>query len=231
VCFDVDSTVCQDEAIDEVARFCGVYDEVSNVTRNAMNGDMTFREALTERLAIIKPHRQTLDRFLRTHPCRLTPGIESLVAKLHARGTDVYLVSGGFSFAILPLAARLAIPEKNVFANVLQFDESGAYSGFDKSQPTSDSGGKPTVCDLLKRRFGYQNLVMVGDGATDMEASPPADAFIGFGGNQVRQNVKDGSDWFVMSFQELIDALPGRTSAASTTAETNGSAQTEIRSE
>lgn len=36
-------------------------------------------------------------------------------------------------------------------------------------------------------RYGYKNLVMVGDGATDMEACPPADAFIGFGGNQVCQ--------------------------------------------
>jgi len=50
-------------------------------------------------------------------------------------------------------------------------------------------------------------LVMVGDGATDMEASPPADAFIGFGGNQVRPAVKQNAKWFVRSFQELIDEL------------------------
>ncbi len=67
----------------------------------------------------------------------------------------------------------------------LRFLLEGQYSGFDESQPTSDSGGKGAVCGLLKSRFGFQRLVMVGDGATDMEASPPADAFIGFGGNQV----------------------------------------------
>jgi phosphoserine phosphatase len=48
---------------------------------------------------------------------------------------------------------------------------------------------------------------MVGDGATDLEASPPADIFIGFGGNQVREAVKNRADWFVYSFKELIDEL------------------------
>lgn len=42
------------------------------------------------------------------------------------------------------------------------------------------------MCAHLKQAHGYRNLVMVGDGATDMEACPPADAFVGFGGNQVK---------------------------------------------
>jgi len=48
---------------------------------------------------------------------------------------------------------------------------------------------------------------MIGDGATDMEASPPADAFIGFGGNVVREKVKNGAKWFVNSFDKLLEEL------------------------
>lgn len=48
---------------------------------------------------------------------------------------------------------------------------------------------------------------MVGDGATDAEACPPADAFIGFGGNQVRESVKKLADWYVYSFGTLLDEL------------------------
>jgi len=51
---------------------------------------------------------------------------------------------------------------------------SGSYSGFDKEQPTSASGGKTKVAQLLKDNKGYQNLVFIGDGVTDLEASPPA---------------------------------------------------------
>lgn len=50
----------------------------------------------------------------------------------------------------------------------------GDYAGFDESQPTSVSGGKKVIVQRLKDEFGYKNLVMIGDGATDMEACPPA---------------------------------------------------------
>jgi len=207
VCFDVDSTVCQDEAIDELAEFCGVGEKVAEVTKVAMNGGLSFREALNARLNLIQPSRQKLEAFLKLRPPRFTPGIQELVKTLHARCVDVYLVSGGFSRIILPVAKMLNVPEENVFANVLQFDENGDFRGFDLSQPTSDSGGKKQVCGLLKHRNGYQRLVMIGDGATDMEASPPADAFIGFGGNVVRDSVLKGSRWFVRSFDELRHVL------------------------
>jgi phosphoserine phosphatase len=48
---------------------------------------------------------------------------------------------------------------------------------------------------------------MIGDGVTDMEAKPTAAAFIGFGGNVVREKVKAGADWFVTDFNDLIQAL------------------------
>ena len=48
---------------------------------------------------------------------------------------------------------------------------------------------------------------MVGDGATDLEARPPADGFIGYGGIVVREKVKAGADWFVTDFSELIAGL------------------------
>lgn len=56
---------------------------------------------------------------------------------------------------------------------------SGEYAGFDENEPTSKSGGKSVVINHLKNNYNYKNLVLIGDGATDLEASPPADAFIG----------------------------------------------------
>ena len=74
-----------------------------------------------------------------------------------------------------------------------------------KMEMTSDSGGKGRVIEYLKSKYGYQRLIMIGDGATDMEAN--ADGFIGFGGHVVREKVRDGSAWFVTSFYALIDEL------------------------
>lgn len=55
----------------------------------------------------------------------------------------------------------------------------GDYAGFDEKEPTSKNGGKAEVINMLKEKYGYTKLFMIGDGITDLEASPPADAFIG----------------------------------------------------
>lgn len=137
----------------------------------------------------MKPSAEQMAAYAANHPIQLTPGIADLIAALRHRGTDVYLVSGGFRTLILPVAKILGISPDRVYANELIFDYDGNYVGFDHNELTSDSGskeiGKAGVCGLLKKLHSYRNLVMVGDGATDAEACPPADAFIGFGGNQV----------------------------------------------
>ncbi|XP_068633233.1 phosphoserine phosphatase isoform X2 [Battus philenor] len=207
VCFDVDSTVIQDEGIDELAKFCGKGDEVKRLTAEAMGGSMTFQEALKKRLDIIRPSVSQIRQFISTFPINLTPGISQLVKALQDRGVKVYLVSGGFRCLIDPVAELLNIPVTNVYANRLKFFFDGEYAGFDENEPTSRSGGKGLVIKRLKEHHNYQRLVMIGDGATDAEACPPADGFIGFGGNVVREEVKKRALWYVTDFQELISSL------------------------
>ncbi|XP_033746777.1 phosphoserine phosphatase-like isoform X2 [Pecten maximus] len=204
VCFDVDSTLLRDEALDELAKFCGVGKEVQEWTNRAMGGGVSFRMALTERLNIVKPSRKNLADFLEQHTPDFSPRIKELIGLLQERNVAVYLVSGGMTTIIEPAAEILSIPFENIYANKLKFYFHGDYAGFDKDQPTSESGGKKVVVQRLKEKFGYKNLVMIGDGATDMEACPPADAFIGYGGNVVREKVQKGAVWFVTDFQELI---------------------------
>ena len=60
----------------------------------------------------------------------------------------------------------------------MHFHLTGEYGGFDEAQMTSRSGGKGEVISYLKKKEGYSRVVIIGDGATDMEACPPADAFI-----------------------------------------------------
>lgn len=55
----------------------------------------------------------------------------------------------------------------------------GEYAGFDESQPTAESGGKGKVVSILKEQYGFKTVVMIGDGATDLEACPPAVSVLG----------------------------------------------------
>lgn len=207
VCFDVDSTVIQDEGIDVLAEFNGAGAAVAELTRKAMGGSVKFEDALAARLALINPKYDDITRCLQAHPPRLTKGIDVLIEKLHARGTAVYLVSGGFRQMINPIAHILKVPLHRIYANNLLFHSDGAFKGFDDKEPTSRDGGKPAVIQMLKDNHGYKPIIMVGDGATDLQARPPADAFIGFGGIVVRDKVKNEADWFVLDFDEMIDIV------------------------
>lgn len=209
VCFDVDSTVCIDEGIDEFAEFCGAGKAVAEWTSKAMNGSVTFQEALAARLSLINPSLAQLQDFLEKRPPRLSPGIAELVKKLKDNKKDVYLVSGGFRQMINPVASILGIPLENIFANQLLFGSSGDFVGFDKDEPTSKSGGKAVAVQQIRKAHAYKILAMIGDGATDLEARQPggADLFICYAGVQLREAVAAKADWLVFNFKDLINSL------------------------
>lgn len=210
VCFDVDSTFCTDESIDELAAFLGVGDEVAELTRQAMGGSVKFQDALKARLDVMRPSASDIERFQQERPAQLSAGIAELVKDLQAKGTAVALVSGGFRQIIEPIASSLGIPHDHVHANNLLFAAGdGSYEGFDAAEFTSRSGGKAEACKHLRAAFGYGTVVMVGDGATDAEARQPggADIFVCYGGVVLRDNVAEKADWVVMDVQALIDAL------------------------
>ena len=211
VCFDVDSTVINEEGIDVLADHCGAGSAVAELTASAMGGSMLFQDALQARLDLIRPSKGDIASCLKAHPFELSPGIEGLVKALHFKNVDVYLVSGGFRLMIEPVAEILDIPKDRIYANTILFDEKGDYSGFDAKEFTSADRGKPRAVTYLKEKFGYKTVVMVGDGATDMQAKGEgaADAFIGFGGVAVRDAVEKGADWFVSDFDEMTAIVKG----------------------
>ncbi|XP_043718754.1 phosphoserine phosphatase, chloroplastic-like [Telopea speciosissima] len=209
VCFDVDSTACLDEGIDELAEFCGAGKAVAEWTARAMSGSVPLEDALAARLSLFNPSLSQLQDFLEKKPPRLSPGIDELIKKLKVKQTDVYLVSGGFRQMIQPVSLLLGIPPENIFANQLLFGSSGEFLGFDRSEPTSRSGGKATAVQQIREAHGYKALVMLGDGATDLEARKPgaADLFICYAGVHLREAVAANADWVVFNFQDLINSL------------------------
>lgn len=87
---------------------------------------------------------------------------------------------------ILPLARLLGVPTRNVMANRMQWqvdDDTGLPSklaGFDPRQAVAHNRGKPAAIRELRRQHPYQNVVMIGDGITDLEAvqvrTPPCNS-------------------------------------------------------
>jgi phosphoserine phosphatase len=214
VCFDVDSTVIAEEGIDVLAEYLGQGEQVAALTKRAMEGGMKFQDALQMRLELLQPSKQAIQQLLQEQPLQLTPNVDTLMAALQQKQVDIWLVSGGFRIMIEPVAQLLNIPKSNIVANTILFDNDsdngGKYQGFDKTEPTSADMGKPKALQQLQSQNNYQCMVMVGDGATDAQAKPPAKAFIGFGGIIERQAVKEKADWFVTDFMDMVKIIEQR---------------------
>jgi len=206
VCFDVDSTVICEEGIDELAEFCGKGSEVARVTKEAMGGSMSFQDALKIRLNIIRPTQKQVDEFIKQRPSTLSRNVKRFVAQLKADGKQVFLISGGFDCLIAPVAIELGIPLNHMYANKMLFDYKGDYDSFDITQPTSRSGGKAEAIGMIRKRLAIDGamITMVGDGATDLEAVPPANNFIGYGGNVVRPEVYRRAQYYITDFEQLM---------------------------
>ena len=94
---DMDSTIITGETLDELAAFAGLGQKIAAITARAMNGELDFKDALRERVAMLKG--LSLAALEQTwQGIRLTPGASELVATMKAHGAFTALISGGFTF-------------------------------------------------------------------------------------------------------------------------------------
>lgn len=191
---DVDSTLVQVEGLVEIAKRKGVYHEVAEITEAGMNGAVPFIDSLEKRLDLVQPNKQDLEWLGDWYCLRLTPGAEEMISVLHRQGVTVFLLSGSYTEALIPLAVRLNIPLERVFGVSLNFDFQGNYQGFDKRQMLVGQNGKTM---LLKSLSPQRRIAFLGDGASDLETKDYVDTFIGFGGVQHRKFVEEAADYFV----------------------------------
>ena len=199
VVLDVDSTLVTIEGIDVLA---GGNPEIATLTRRAMDGETALEEVYARRLEIIRPSRSAVDALAARYLQSLVAGAEETIDRLRDAGAVVHLVTAGIEQAVQPLADKLGT---SLHAVRLQFTKQGEYAGFEKS-PLTKSGGKETVIlDIRARTHG--SAALIGDGASDLEAKPAVDLFIGFGGVHIRPRVRDNADVFVTDFAAMAPYL------------------------
>ncbi|HEY2618954.1 MAG TPA: phosphoserine phosphatase SerB [Acetobacteraceae bacterium] len=163
---DMDSTIVTGETLDELADFAGLKDRIAAITARAMNGELDFKAALRERVAMLKG--LPVDALERTwERVRLTPGARELVATMRAHGAYTALVSGGFSFFTSRVAALCGFDLHR--SNVL-LDDGAALTG-QVAEPILDRDTKlATLSELAgERGLKLSATLAVGDGANDLD--------------------------------------------------------------
>ncbi len=163
---DMDSTMIQQECIDELADESGVGPRVKEITARAMNGELDFDGALKERVALLKGLPETvIDQVLETR-ITLMPGGQTLLATMKANGAYAALVSGGFTAFTAKVAAILNFDENR--ANTLITQE-GTLTG-DVGLPILGRQAKVDALEDITNRLGLADadVMAVGDGANDL---------------------------------------------------------------
>ena len=194
ICFDCDSTLSKIEGIDELAVHVGLGEAMSKLTDAAMNGEVLLEAVYEQRLSLIRPNRDSIDRLADLYIAQIVDGAKEVFAALSAQGKELHIISGGLRQAISPLAKLLGLSVAQVHAVDIYFNDDGSYRDYDRDSPLARSGGKAEICRQLLKAQG--SLVMIGDGKTDMEAKEAGAYVLGFGGVADRAIVRELADFY-----------------------------------
>jgi len=165
---DMDSTMIEQECIDELADYVGLKAHVAAITERAMRGDIAFEPALRERVALLEGLSiSVIDEVLRDR-IRLTAGGKTLVATMRANGAVTCMVSGGFTLFTDRIAAMIGFDKSR--ANRLTLVDGHKLAG-KVADPVFGRDGKRAALIELRQDLGLakNDTMAIGDGANDLD--------------------------------------------------------------
>ena len=177
VLLDMDSTLIQQEVIDLLAKHAGKLDQVSQITENAMAGDLDFSQALSARVSLLAGLDQSVIELVRKE-ITLTNGAKELIETLHKQGHKVGVVSGGFLDVIEPILKNLKIDFYR--ANKLEI-MNGKLTGKTEGAIIDRVAKFSSLQEFAKiEGVELSQTVAIGDGANDLDMIEAAGLGIAF---------------------------------------------------
>ena len=175
---DMDSTMIEQECIDELAGTLGLKDHVATITERAMRGEIAFEPALRERVALLKDIPVGAVDGLIADRLTLTPGGRTLVQTMRAHGVRTCLVSGGFTLFTGPISAMIGFHEHR--SNVLGVAE-GRLTGTVEDPVVGQAEKRATLIGLRDTLgLAPAATLAVGDGANDLDMLTEAGLGVAF---------------------------------------------------
>ncbi|MCX8176478.1 MAG: phosphoserine phosphatase SerB [Candidatus Bathyarchaeota archaeon] len=165
IAFDMDGTLVNMEIIDELAKLAGVGDEVRDITKKAMEGKMSFKEALAKRVSLLKGLPLSKLEKLKSK-LELSPGAQDLIGELKKAGFVIAIITGGFDVFANYIAEKLGV--KYVYANKLEVKD-GVLTGRFKGNILSPEDKLKALMDVAKKeKVSLSKCIAIGDGANDI---------------------------------------------------------------
>ena len=164
---DMDSTMINEECIDELAAALGIKAQVAEITDRAMRGELDFGQALDTRVALLKGLERRVIEEVRREQITLAQGGRALVQTMKEYGAYTSLVSGGFTFFADYFAKRIGFHE--AVANVLEFEDDQLRGTVTRPIVDKDTKRERLVQLAADRNIPLSQTIAVGDGANDLD--------------------------------------------------------------
>jgi phosphoserine phosphatase len=174
---DMDSTMIEQECLDELADFARLKPQVAAITERAMRGEIDFAPALRERVKLLAGMPlSTIDRVIER--LTMTEGAETLIATMRANGAFTLLVTGGFTAFAEPVADAIGFDDFQ--ANRL-LHANGRLTGL-VAEPILGRDAKLAALETTRERLNLSRdeTLAVGDGANDLDMIAAAGLGVAF---------------------------------------------------
>lgn len=208
---DFDSTFTKVEGLDELANIAlagsanqeKVVAQIRSLTEQGMNGEITFSEALSRRIELLKANRSHINQLVDFLHTQVSESFQRNEKFLREYANNILIVSGGFKEFIVPIVTSMGLKEENVYANTFVFDAEDNIIGVDQENVLAHEKGKVKLLSSLKLDG---DVYAIGDGYTDYElrASGLANRFYAFTENVEREKVTAKADHIVPSLDEFL---------------------------
>jgi D-3-phosphoglycerate dehydrogenase / 2-oxoglutarate reductase len=176
---------------------------IIEITNKGMDGSISFRESLEQRLNLLAPGKQHLPALITKLKGSVSESFKRNKEFFQKYSDNIYIISNGFKEFIEPIVTEFGIKSENILANEFRFDAEGRVVGFDEENPLSANGGK---VQQLKKLNLPGDVYVIGDGYTDYEIKHAglANKFYAFTENVERENVKSKADHITPSLDEFL---------------------------
>lgn len=178
---DMDSTIINQECINELGDAIGLGPQIREITATVINGDISFSDALRKRMALMKGMEHSLLESVYEERISLQPGARIFVQTMRRQGAFCILVSGGFSFFTSRIAERTGFHDHQ--GNHLAFAD-GKLTG-EVLEPILGRSAKLDTLTRLCDEKGLRpsDVLAVGDGANDIKMIEAAGLGVAFHGS------------------------------------------------
>ncbi|MDC0073285.1 phosphoserine phosphatase SerB [Alphaproteobacteria bacterium] len=186
---DMDSTIIQQECLDEVAKYINKYEQVKKITDLAMEGKIDFKKSLLKRIKLLSGVEESILQDVYNNYITINSNAKSLVKTMKANGSKTLLVSGGFSFFADQIANTIGFDY--VESNTLEI-KNGILTGLVK-EPILDENSKLKIMNEIAQinSIDVSDSIAVGDGANDIPMIKQAGIGVSFRGKSTLRNISD----------------------------------------